>query len=31
MKHDSYRLIVQRDGKCVRFFTRNGHDRDQFS
>lgn len=26
IKHDSYRLIVQRDGKRVRLFTRNGHD-----
>ena len=25
IKHDGYRLIVQRDGKTVRF-TRNGHD-----
>lgn len=25
-KHDGYRLIVQRDGKRVRLFTRNGHD-----
>ena len=26
VKHDGYRLIVQRDGKRVRLFTRNGHD-----
>jgi bifunctional non-homologous end joining protein LigD len=26
IKHDDYRLIVQRDGKRVRLFTRNGHD-----
>ena len=26
LKHDGYRLIVQRDGKRVRLFTRNGHD-----
>src|SRR6185436_13290250 len=26
IKHDGYRLIVQREGKCVRLFTRNGHD-----
>jgi ATP-dependent DNA ligase len=26
IKHDGYRLIVQRDGKMVRLFTRNGHD-----
>jgi ATP-dependent DNA ligase len=25
-KHDGYRLIVQRDGKRVRLFTKNGHD-----
>jgi hypothetical protein len=25
-EHDGYRLIVQRDGKRVRLFTRNGHD-----
>ena len=25
-KHDGYRLIVQRAGKRVRLFTRNGHD-----
>jgi bifunctional non-homologous end joining protein LigD len=31
IKHDGYRLIVQRDGKRVRLFTRNGHDwRDRF-
>jgi bifunctional non-homologous end joining protein LigD len=27
IKHDGYRLIVQREGKRVRLFTRNGHDR----
>ena len=26
IKHDGYGLIVQRDGKRVRLFTRNGHD-----
>jgi bifunctional non-homologous end joining protein LigD len=26
IKHDGYRLIVQRDGVRVRLFTRNGHD-----
>ena len=26
VKHDGYRLTVQRDGKRVRLFTRNGHD-----
>ena len=26
IKHDGYRLIVQRDGKTVRLWTRNGHD-----
>src|SRR5450755_1936862 len=26
VKHDGYRLIVQRDNKRVRLFTRNGHD-----
>jgi ATP-dependent DNA ligase len=26
IKHDGYRLIVQKDGKRVRLFTRNGHD-----
>jgi bifunctional non-homologous end joining protein LigD len=26
IKHDGYRLIVQRDGARVRPFTRNGHD-----
>jgi ATP-dependent DNA ligase len=26
IKHDGYRLLVQRDGKRVRLFTRNGHD-----
>ena len=25
-EHDGYRLIIQRDGKRVRLFTRNGHD-----
>lgn len=26
VKYDGYRLIVQREGKRVRLFTRNGHD-----
>ena len=26
IKHDGYRLIIQRDGKRVRLFTGNGHD-----
>jgi bifunctional non-homologous end joining protein LigD len=26
IKHDGYRLIVQREGERVRMFTRNGHD-----
>ena len=26
IKHDGYRLIVERDGKRVRLWTRNGHD-----
>src|SRR5215216_3370240 len=26
IKHDGYRLIVQREGKRLRLFTRNGHD-----
>ena len=26
IKHDGYRLIVQRDGKRVRLWTRNGHE-----
>ena len=26
IKHDGYRLIVQREGKRVRLFTRNGKD-----
>jgi bifunctional non-homologous end joining protein LigD len=26
IKHDGYRMIVQREGKRVRLFTRNGHD-----
>ena len=26
VKHDGYRLIVQREGSRVRLFTRNGHD-----
>src|ERR1700710_2398101 len=26
IKHDGYRLIVQRDGKRVRLYTRKGHD-----
>ena len=31
IKHDGYRLIVQREGKRVRLWTRNGHDwRDRF-
>ena len=30
IKHDGYRLIIQRDGKCVRLFTRNGHDWSRF-
>jgi len=31
IKHDGYRLIVQRDGKRVRLWTRNRHDwRDRF-
>jgi bifunctional non-homologous end joining protein LigD len=25
IKHDGYRLIVEREGKTVRLFTRNGH------
>jgi bifunctional non-homologous end joining protein LigD len=25
IKHDGYRLIVERDGKRARLFTRNGH------
>jgi bifunctional non-homologous end joining protein LigD len=25
IKHDGYRLIVQREGKRVRLFTKNGH------
>ena len=25
-KHDGYRLIIQREGKRVRLFTRNGYD-----
>jgi bifunctional non-homologous end joining protein LigD len=32
IKHDGYRLIIQRDGKRVRLWTRNGHDwSDRFS
>jgi bifunctional non-homologous end joining protein LigD len=32
IKHDGYRLMVQRDGARVRCFTRNGHDwADRFS
>jgi bifunctional non-homologous end joining protein LigD len=27
IKHDGYRLIVQRDGKRVRLWTRNGQTR----
>src|SRR5258705_13608354 len=26
IKHDGYRLSVQKDGQRVRLFTRNGHD-----
>jgi bifunctional non-homologous end joining protein LigD len=26
IKHDGYRLVVQREGKRVRLWTRNGHD-----
>ena len=26
VKHDGYRLIVQRDGSRVRLFSRNGND-----
>jgi bifunctional non-homologous end joining protein LigD len=26
IKYDGYRLIVQREAKRVRLFTRNGHD-----
>src|SRR4030081_2327410 len=26
IKHDGYRLIVQREARRVRLFTRNGHD-----
>jgi ATP-dependent DNA ligase len=26
IKHDGYRMIVQREGKRVRLFTKNGHD-----
>ncbi|XIA63321.1 hypothetical protein ACFIOY_29690 [Bradyrhizobium sp. TZ2] len=26
IKHDGYRLILQRDGKRVRLWTRNGYD-----
>ena len=26
IKHDGYRIIVHREGKRVRLFTRNGHD-----
>ena len=26
IKHDGYRLMVHRDGACIRCFTRNGHD-----
>ena len=29
IKHDGYRLIVQREGKRVRLFTRNGYDSSQ--
>jgi ATP-dependent DNA ligase len=32
IKHDGYRLIVQREGKRVRLFASNGHDwTDRFS
>jgi bifunctional non-homologous end joining protein LigD len=27
IRHEGYRLIVRRDGKAVRLFTRRGHDR----
>lgn len=27
IKHDGYRLTVHREGKRVRLFTRNGHNR----
>jgi ATP-dependent DNA ligase len=30
IKHDGYRLIVQRDGKRVRLFTRNGYAEELF-
>ena len=26
IKHDGYRLIIEREGDSVRLFTRNGHD-----
>jgi bifunctional non-homologous end joining protein LigD len=26
IKHDGYRMILQREGKRVRLWTRNGHD-----
>jgi bifunctional non-homologous end joining protein LigD len=26
IKHYGYRLIIQRDGKCVRLWTHNGYD-----
>ena len=26
VKHDGYRLMIQREGKRVRLWTRNGHD-----
>jgi bifunctional non-homologous end joining protein LigD len=26
IKHDGYRLIIQRDGKNLWLWTRNGHD-----
>ena len=26
IKHDGYRLIIQREGKRVKIFTRNGND-----
>src|SRR6476620_3757555 len=28
IKHDGYRLIIQRDGKTLRLWTRHGHDWD---
>jgi ATP-dependent DNA ligase len=26
IQHDGHRMIVRRDGECVRVFTRRGHD-----